>query len=303
MDVSIIIINYNTVKLTLNAINSILEKTKNLKYEIIVVDNGSTDKSVEVLEKLDRVRYKDVVFVKSKKNLGFGKGNNYGVKYSKGKYIFLLNSDTLLINNAVKELYEFMENNKNVGICGGNLYSEDLKPAHSFNESLPSIKNEILDIILFNKLKSIILKKRLDFNYSIKEKNVGYITGADLMIKKSLFKKIGEFDKDFFMYYEETELSNRVKQEGLAIVSLPKAKIIHLEGKSFKFKEFRSKTMYESRYKYYKKVYGKVNYLTYIVLQLNLCSKFILTRNRKYKEMMRINKSEYRKYKEIRREK
>ena len=104
MDVSIIIVNFNTRQMTSECIDSIIEKTQGLEFEIILVDNASTDGSKEFFEKDERITY-----IYSEKNGGFGYGNNLGMKVAKGKYFFLLNSDTLLINNAVKEFYDYAE--------------------------------------------------------------------------------------------------------------------------------------------------------------------------------------------------
>ena len=104
MDVSVIIVNYNTLELTKNTIESVFEKTIEVSYEIILVDNASTDGSVEFFEN----NYKDkIILIKNNENLGFGRANNKGIEIAKGKYIFLLNSDTLLINNAIKILFDF----------------------------------------------------------------------------------------------------------------------------------------------------------------------------------------------------
>ena len=137
MDVSIIIVNYNTYDLTLDCINSIKEKTNNIKYEIIVVDNNSPNRIIENL-KLENVR-----LVLNSKNGGFGYANNIGNKYAKGKYLFFLNSDTILMNNAIFELFEFMEKKSNVGICGGNLYTLEHKPTISFERFKPSLINTV----------------------------------------------------------------------------------------------------------------------------------------------------------------
>ena len=104
LDVSIIIINYNTCKMTCECIDSIVEKTHGISYEIILVDNASTDGSKEFFEKDERIAY-----IYSERNGGFGYGNNLGMKVAKGKYFFLLNSDTLLVNNAVKEFFDYAE--------------------------------------------------------------------------------------------------------------------------------------------------------------------------------------------------
>lgn len=250
MDVSVIIINYNTLNLTKNTIKSVLEKTKDVSIEIILVDNNSADGSREYFDNIEEIK-----FIKNVENIGFGNANNIGLKESKGKYVFFLNSDTILINNAIKILFEFMENNLEAGVCGGNLYYEDLSPGHSFEENIFGLKDEFKNFYKF--LYKKIYKKRLDFNYSLKYKEVGYVTGADMFVRKEVLDKLGGFDSDFFMYYEETELTNRIKKLGYRIYSVPQAKIIHLEGKSSEYKELKFKMMTESKYKYFYKVHGK----------------------------------------------
>ena len=125
MNVSIIIVNYNTSNLLKDCLCSIIEKTQFIEYEIIVVDNNSGDDSVAMVEQ----QFTNVKLIKNNINLGFGKANNIGYTYAKGKYLFLLNTDTLLINNAIKILFDFMEDPKHssVGSCGGNLYTNNLK--------------------------------------------------------------------------------------------------------------------------------------------------------------------------------
>lgn len=293
VDVSVIIVNYNTLELTKNTIDSVIEKTKDLTYEIILVDNASTDGSVEFFEK----EYKNkIIFVKNNENLGFGRANNKGIEISKGKYTFLLNSDTLLINNAIKILFDYMKKNENCGICGGNLFDRDLKPTHSFLKQLPSLKNE-LDF-LWKTMTNIIenkVGKRNDFNYSKKEKEVGYITGADMMMKKSILNKVGLFDKDFFMYFEETELTYRIKNLGYQVISVPMAKIIHLEGKSTIFKEKKIKMFLESKYKYLYKIYGlNICKLAYFIYNNKLKLKKIILNKEETKKILKINEEVYR---------
>ena len=112
VDVSIIIVSYNTAELLENCINSIVEKTQNISYEVIVVDNDSCDNSISLLyEKFDWVKV-----IVSKKNLGFGRANNLGIEVASGRNILFLNSDTILINNAIKILSDFLDGN-NCGWC------------------------------------------------------------------------------------------------------------------------------------------------------------------------------------------
>lgn len=297
MDVSVIIVNYNTLELTKNTINSVIEKTVDINYEIILVDNASTDGSIEYFEE----KYNNkIIFLKNEENLGFGRANNKGIEIARGKYVFLLNSDTLLINNAVKILYEYMEKEIKTGICGGNLYDIELKPVHSFLLKIPSIKTEInSQLNIFSKLIRKILKEREDFNYSTLPLEVGYITGADMMIQKSIIEKTGKFDDDFFMYFEETELTYRIKKLGYKVMSVPEAKIIHLEGKSTKFKESRYNMFLESKYKYFYKVYGiKICKELYVISQLGHLLRLFFFLNKDYWLMIKINKQKYKNFME-----
>ena len=270
MDVSIIIVNYCTPYLTIDCINSIIHHTIGLNYEIIVVDNNSNDDSKHIITK--KLRGK-IVYIQSDKNLGFGKANNLGCKYATGEYLFLLNSDTLLINNAIKELYEYIKNHKDVGIVGGNLYTKNLEPnasyAMKFND-LNTIKDESRWFNIFKQILSnriTVSKKRKDFNYSNKPKRVAYIYGADLMISRQLFCELKGFDDDFFMYYEEQELSFRVSRLGYQIISVPSARIIHYDGASTKVNdEFKPKQFcmrVHGAFIYFNKCYGSDGYKKY----------------------------------------
>lgn len=291
MDVSVIIVNYNTLELTKNTIESVFEKTEGLNYEIILVDNASTDGSVEFFEN----NYKGkIIFINNKENLGFGKANNKGIEIARGKYVFLLNSDTLLINNAIKILFDYMEKNEACGIAGGNLYTLDMQPTHSYLKELPSISVEIS--WHFNYLKKIykkILNKRDDFNYSKFPIEVGYITGADLFIRGKLLKYLGNFDEDFFMYSEEAELTYRVKKAGYKVMSVPQAKIIHLEGKSSKVSLKKLSIFLEGKYCYYYKIYNlKKCEQLYKIMMLSIILKSFLTMDSTCFTQLKINKLE-----------
>ena len=120
MDVSVIIVNYNTIELTLNCINSIFTHTLGIDFEVIVVDNNSDDGSGEIL-RLD----KRIVFIQNLANEGFGSANNTGYQYAKGKYLFLLNSDTILLNNAIKLFYDYAEQHLSSCVYGTMLLNPD----------------------------------------------------------------------------------------------------------------------------------------------------------------------------------
>ena len=223
MDVSIIIVNYNTCNLTKQCIDSIFERTKGIKFEIILVDNASKDNSYEIFSKDKRI-----TFISSNINLGFGKANNLGYKVAKGKYIFLLNSDTILLNNAVKIFRDELEKMpKNVACLGTILKASDgISDNNSFSE-FPSLKTTA------KFLKELYFRQN---NYSIQKRNtpfeVDYIIGADLFIRRSVIEKLGLFDPNFFMYYEESEMQYRYHNMGYKSIIIDQPHIIHLEGAS-----------------------------------------------------------------------
>jgi len=244
MDVSVIIVNYNTISLLVDAVDSVFEKTEGIKYEIIVVDNASSDNSKNILAD----KYGDkIIYLALSENIGFGRANNEAVKIANGRNLFFLNPDTILLNNAVKILSDYLDDNPRVGCCGGNLFDADGNPAYSFGRIVGlSIFSEINE--LFLKIpEKIIYGKNVFYNYKNKPMRVGYITGADLMIRKKLFTKLDGFDPDFFMYYEESELEYRVSKAGYEISSIPYAQIVHLEGKSFPVKIDSFIMMWSSR--------------------------------------------------------
>jgi len=272
MDVSIIIINYNTTKLLINSIDSVFEKTKGIEYEIIVADNNSPDNPKNILNEKYRNR---ITFLGLSKNIGFGRANNEAAKIAKGKYLFFLNPDTILLNNAVKILSDYLDDNSHVGCCGGNLVDKDKKPILSFFRFFtPSIFEEIN--YLFLKLpEKLLYGKNTLYNYTNKPLKVNYITGADLMIRKNIFDKLHGFDPDFFMYCEEAELEHRVEKDGYIIVSVPYARIIHLEGKSFSNNVERLKNLYFSREIFLKKTHNQlsikiIHFLFFIRIKLHL---------------------------------
>ena len=257
IDVSVILVNYKTFSYTKAAIHSIIEKTSSLNYEIIVIDN-SCDTGEKV--KLDSLsKYASVIY--SKSNVGFGVANNNASLLAKGEYLFFLNTDTVLLNNSIFILYDFIRNNPCVGAVCPNLYNASLEPTHSFFKSKYTpftLINKRFFPISFSKLFS---KKRKDFNYKKKPVEIkGYICGAALMIRKELFKNIGGFSKDIFMYGEDVLLGGAInKKTNFKMYNIPSSKIMHLEGGSSQngITQFKAYNMMRGRYLYFYNLYDK----------------------------------------------
>lgn len=282
VDVSIIIVNYNTKELTKQCIASIIQKTGEICYEIIVVDNASTDGSKEYFQNLE-----NIVFLPQKNNLGFGKANNKGLKVATGKYVFFLNSDTYLRNNALKLFYDFMEGyDKKVGCIGCLLKDVNLDRTHSYAD-FPS-KRELLLGRLLNPIYNLFGKKYhiLDQGKAIKSNhfNVDYVTGADLFVRKEVLDKFGGFDPDFFMYYEETELQKRLTKHGYPSMIIVGPEIVHLEGASVNkqkgVRNYRKMMMVQkSQFIYFKKVSNTFYYVLYRLSFLIIRLPFLLFSN------------------------
>jgi GT2 family glycosyltransferase len=241
-DVSIILVNYNTKEITTSCIRSIFQNTKGIKFEIIVVDNNSSDGSVEYLKREFNGKIK---LVESNVNLGFGGGANVGIKESTGKYVLLLNTDTVILDNTIKNMFDFMEGeeNKDVAVIGVVLIDENGNALQSYGEFLPfkvGINEFIFKAFLPKKLNRAILKneKVEEFKTGLFQNKrfveVDYIIGADMFIRKDVIDEVGVFDERFFMYFEEADLQLRMKKRGYKIGLIKDGTIIHLESKSFK---------------------------------------------------------------------
>lgn len=253
MDVSIIIINYNTFYLTKQCINSIIEKSHGFSYEIIVVDNSCNKSEFNLLKTLENNFIKVIT---KNENLGTSKANNYGAQESNGKYLLFLNNDTYLLNNAIFEMISFAKKS-NAKVVGGNMYDMNLNPTHSFIRDKFDYNYIKKSESIVSKIKHFIFKNKNSQQFEFSNKPIkinGYICGADLLIETNLFKKIKGFDEEIFMYGEDPLLCHNARimcKEDSYIV--PTSKIVHLEG--------RSDTPIFSDSKIYNIIFGTFTYL------------------------------------------
>jgi GT2 family glycosyltransferase len=280
MDISVIIVNYNTKQITLNCINSIFKCTKEVAFEVILVDNASTDGSKDLF-----CKYTDIKYIYSEINLGFGKANNLGLEYATGKYILFLNSDTLLCNNALKFFFDYTEHTQfNLGVVGCLLQDMKGNTIHSYGK-LPTVISSLIGVLCSSKRFGVRFSmiNYLKINEDKEYYAVGYVTGADLFIKREILDKYGAFDPDFFMYYEEGELQYRFKKRGLLNVIITQPKIIHLEGESSNNTEdslFYRKVILQqkSNFLYMKKCSNKSMYYLYRIFLFLFRIPFLFSR-------------------------
>jgi len=219
LDLSIIIVNWNTAEITLKCIKTINKfLDSKLNYEIIVVDNNSSDNSKEILIK------EKIVLIKNPENSGFAKGNNIGVKQAKGEYFLFLNSDMELIDNTLMEMFKFHKAN-NSGITGPKFLNIDLSPQGSvFPPQTP-----------LNAFKEFFLGQKAYSKYvpnTLKPIQVWCISGGCVLISQELFKTIGGWNEKYFMYFEDLDLCRSVRKLHKSIYFYPKCKVIHRHGAS-----------------------------------------------------------------------
>lgn len=262
-DVSIIILNYNKPQLTFDCVRSVIEKTKEVSYEIIVVDNASTIGSLEGIDSLSPA----VHLVKSKTNLGFAKGNNLGIGACTGKTILLLNNDTVLINDAISITYQKLNANKDIGVVGAQLLYPDGEIQRSAQQ-LPVIKYLLIELFRIQKLMSAQKAGKLllgSFFDHQQEVYCGWIWGAYFHLRRQVLDDLptGRLADDFFMYVEDLQWGIEINRSGYKILFCPEARIYHFEGKN----KFKSEMCTENFTVVMQKYYGKFYYKLYRFIQ------------------------------------
>ena len=248
VDVSIIYVNYFTSRLIADSLKSVIEKTCGLNYEVIIVDNNTEPDLKEKFSSFvpDSLSVK-YVFLKD--NIGFGPANNVGALEAEGEMIFLLNPDTLLINNAIKTLYDFLKSTPKAGVCGGNLTDAQGTPVFSFRKILPGPDWEFQELTRHIFTHPLNQRRRF-YNYTGRPMKVAYVSGANLMIRTDIYRECKGFPEDIFMYWDDVELCKRVKDLGYKVYSVPEARICHLENKSFDNVNLKNNLKLEFQEKY-----------------------------------------------------
>jgi GT2 family glycosyltransferase len=229
MDLSIILVNYKSPQLVLDCVQSIYNETKQISFEIIIADNASADNSKTiVLDKFPLVKWIQLDY-----NAGFARGNNAAIKTANGELILLLNTDTIVLENALDKAVALFRKEKNIAACGVQLLNTDgsnqISGAHFVKGGL----NLLLPLPYLGKLIrywGYKLKTRVPSITKIEDKvEVDWLVGAFILTSKSIIDKAGLLDEDFFMYAEEIEWCSRLKKQG-KMVLFAEPKVIHIGG-------------------------------------------------------------------------
>lgn len=251
MELSIIIVSWNTRQLLDNCLGSIYRETQKINFEIFVVDNASSDGSAEMVKE----KYPQTRLIENKKNAGFGAANNQALKYASGRYILFLNPDTIILNNALDRSVEIMDKRQEISILGAKTFNTDMTRQKTVAPH-PHLLAQIFLLLklrhFFPKAKFIKKYQRLDFDYSKEAFINGHTQGSFIFIRKDTLDKIGSFDEKFFIWFEEVDLCFRTIKAGYKILYSPEIKIIHHGGESFKqVMTLKKQQMYNQSLFYY----------------------------------------------------
>lgn len=275
--VSIIIVSFNSKNFIIKCLESIFSNVKNVQYEIIIVDNASIDNTIGEVEN----KFNNVLLIKNSKNVGFAKANNQAIKIARYKYILLLNPDVELKEDVIGLCYDFMERNENIMVwcCGASIFNEHNQPSKSYGY-YSSVKKIFFEQFGLDRIFKKYFNKKFEidfYDFGNLPIEVPFIIGADMFIRKEILNKIGLFDEDFDLNFEETELSYRASRLGYKSMLLPYVKITHLGSQSFKNNEQQWFYYRKNEILFAKKCFSLFNYsLIYIIYIIGTLLRVLL---------------------------
>lgn len=267
MDLSVIIVNYNVKYYLEQCLESVRRASKGLQVEVFVVDNLSTDGSVSYLEE----RFPGVHFIANQENVGFARANNQAIRLSTGRYVLLLNPDTIVIEDTFKDFIAFMDAHPEAGGAGAYMlrYNGSFAP-----ESRRALPTPFVSFCKMSGLAALFPKSRVFGRYYMRyldENEVGeieIISGAFMWLRREALDKAGLLDEDFFMYGEDIDLSYRIMKSGYKNYFLP-SRMLHYKGESTEKSSYRYVyTFYEAMRLFFRKHYAHYSFL--VSLPINL---------------------------------
>ena len=227
IELSVIIVNWNGAEFVGKCLQSVFESKFNKPWEVIVVDNNSSDKSVEIIK-----QFPQVIAIENKENVGFGAANNQALKQATGKFVFLLNPDTQIFPDNLEKLVEKIEEEEKIAIVAPQLVNENGSLQKEIG-TFPGLVDSILVLLKLHRLpffKDLVYPK---VDYS-QEQEAEHLMGSALLIRREVLDSVGVFDEHFFLWFEETDLEKRIKEAGWKLIYYPQVRVVHLLSKSIK---------------------------------------------------------------------
>jgi GT2 family glycosyltransferase/lipopolysaccharide/colanic/teichoic acid biosynthesis glycosyltransferase len=275
IDLSIIIVNYNVKEFLLNLLESISHASKNISIEIIVIDNNSHDGSLEAVKN----RYPSVITIANQTNVGFGRANNQGLEISKGKYILLINPDTIVREDTLSKMISFMDNNQDVGLSGCRVLNPDGTLQLACRRSFPGPWVSFTKVTGLSSLfpnSKIFAKYNLTYLSENESYEVDAVSGSFMMLNREAYDKTKGFDTDFFMYGEDLDLCYRIQKSGMKVYFNSETEIIHYKGESTKRSQIdETKIFYDAMHQFVRKHFSSSIFIE-AILQFGIMLRKIL---------------------------
>jgi hypothetical protein len=266
-ELSVIILTHNTRELVSSCLQSVFEHTSGISFEVIVVDNASTDGTREMIAR----DFSSVRYLYNLKNTGFTRGNNQGIRISRGKYVLLLNSDTKVLDNALSQMVGFMDSNTDCGIMGCKLLNPDGSIQYSCRR-FPSYHTAFFNrysiltrLFPQNRFSQSYLMSSFDHNMT---REVDWVSGAALLARRKAFDEVGILDERFISYSEDVDWCYRMHDAGWKVCFYPEARIVHYIGQTTRRHMIRYTIIrHMSMYQFYRKHYSRsIKSIDYLVL-------------------------------------
>ena len=273
IDVSVIIVSYNVIKFLQKCLESLYKTPTEVKFEVLVVDNNSTDGSAEMIQ----LNFPLVHWIQNDHNKGFAAANNQAIMQSSGRYIWMLNPDTILVDDALSPLVNLLDENPQAAVCGSRLLNHDysLQPScYPF----PTLGREFWRLFHLDLIRKIAEYPMHQWDLD-KPVEVDNIQGASLLLRRAFLDQIGLLDDSFFMYTEEVDLNYRLKKAGWKIYWEPRSKIIHYGGQSTKLNQTAMfLQLYKTKIQFFRKHYSGITTSFYkLVLALAAILRIVVS--------------------------
>lgn len=260
MDVSIVIVNWNTRELLRDCLSSIYEQAGDVGYEIIVVDNASTDGSTEMI----RSDFARVILIENSENRGFAAANNQGIAQARGRYVLLLNSDTIVCDRAVEKTAEYADAHPDAAVVGCQVW-EDADTIQLTCFQFPSVADLAWTAFGLTRLfphNRILGRQHMLWWPRDSEREVDVVSGMFMMVRRTAIDEVGPMDEDYFLYFEETDWCYRFARAGWRMLFWPGARILHRDGGSHSSNQAAARMFvqfYKSLCIFFKKHYGMLS--------------------------------------------
>ena len=263
IDLSVIIVSYNVEHFLYLCLESVYAATKNIQAEVIVIDNASTDKSVDMVQK----QFPSTRVISNVDNLGFGKANNQAAKLAKGRFLCILNPDTVVSQNTFEQFITLHESNPNLGISGPQLTDGTGQFLLESKRGLPSIRAVLTKSLGLFKLSPSLFGQY--YNLRLPQNESGktdVLVGAFMFMRKHLYEQLDGFDENFFMYGEDIDISFRSLKLGMTNFYLSNTNVIHFKGESTPKNKAYEKRFFNAMSYYYKKNFSHNSLLNFVFL-------------------------------------